>query len=172
MLTKPCSTGSNIERGTRDGGLGSRYATGRSRAEARLRRHCLPRWDTQPVPEGNDHRLGRRPPALCRYPLPADAAEPERKACRRDQCRRSDVRKGCRFKGQASLHSDDVYERGLALLAERGYDARPERVRTIVLVKIEQAAPLVSPAYDSGATEEAVAARWERHLKALLQRRG
>src|SRR4029453_2264110 len=81
------------------------------------------------------------------------------------------VRKGYRFKGQATLHSDDVYERGLALLAERGYDARPERVRTIVLVKIEQAAPLVSPAYDSGATEEAVAARWERHLAEILRPR-
>ena len=83
------------------------------------------------------------------------------------------VRKGYRFKGPATLHSDDeIYERGLALLAERGYDARPERVRTIVLVKIEQAAPLVSPAYDAGATEEVVAARWERHLTDLLKRRG
>jgi predicted pyridoxine 5'-phosphate oxidase superfamily flavin-nucleotide-binding protein len=83
------------------------------------------------------------------------------------------VRKGYRFKGEATLHSDDeIYERGLALLAERGYDATPERVRTIVLVKIEQAAPLVSPAYDSGATEEAVAARWERHLADILRRRG
>ena len=51
------------------------------------------------------------------------------------------VRKGYRFKGQATLHSDgEVYERGLALLAERGYDASRERVRTIVLVKVEAAA--------------------------------
>jgi predicted pyridoxine 5'-phosphate oxidase superfamily flavin-nucleotide-binding protein len=47
------------------------------------------------------------------------------------------VRKGYRFKGRATLHSDDeIYKRGLALLVERGYDARPDRVRTIVLVKI------------------------------------
>jgi predicted pyridoxine 5'-phosphate oxidase superfamily flavin-nucleotide-binding protein len=83
------------------------------------------------------------------------------------------VRKGYRFKGPATLHSDDeIYERALALLVERGYDARPERVRTIVLVKVEQAAPLVSPAYDAGATEEVVSARWERHLMNILKRRG
>jgi uncharacterized protein len=48
------------------------------------------------------------------------------------------VRKGYRFKGRASLHSEgDIYERGLALLRERGYDANRERVRTIVLVAVE-----------------------------------
>jgi predicted pyridoxine 5'-phosphate oxidase superfamily flavin-nucleotide-binding protein len=83
------------------------------------------------------------------------------------------VRKGYRFKGPATVHSEDeVYERGLALLAERGYDASPERVRTIVLVRVEEAAPLISPAYDAGATEEVVAAHWERHLTDLLERRG
>jgi predicted pyridoxine 5'-phosphate oxidase superfamily flavin-nucleotide-binding protein len=83
------------------------------------------------------------------------------------------VRKGYRFKGQATLHSDgEIYERGLALLAERGYDTSPERVRTIVLVKVEEAAELISPAYDRGATEEVVAARWERHIRDILKRRG
>jgi predicted pyridoxine 5'-phosphate oxidase superfamily flavin-nucleotide-binding protein len=83
------------------------------------------------------------------------------------------VRKGYRFKGQATLHSDgEIYERGLALLAKRGYDASPERVRTIVLLKVEQAAQLTSPAYDAGASEEVVGARWERHLAEILRRRG
>ena len=82
------------------------------------------------------------------------------------------VRKGYRFKGRATLHSNgDVYERGLALLAERGYDASPERIRTIVLMKVEQAAQLISPAYDGGASEEEVAARWERHLRDISKRR-
>src|SRR5919201_2388595 len=49
------------------------------------------------------------------------------------------VRKGYRFKGRATLHSNgEIYERGLALLAERGYDASPERIRTIVLVKVNR----------------------------------
>ena len=82
------------------------------------------------------------------------------------------VRKGYRFKGRATLHSNgEVYERGLALLAERGYDASPERIRTIVLMKVEQAAQLISPAYDGGASEEEVAARWERHLRDISKRR-
>jgi uncharacterized protein len=52
------------------------------------------------------------------------------------------VRKGYRFKGRARLHSDgDIFERGLAVLRERGYDARRERVKTIVLVMVEHAAP-------------------------------
>jgi predicted pyridoxine 5'-phosphate oxidase superfamily flavin-nucleotide-binding protein len=83
------------------------------------------------------------------------------------------TRKGYRFKGRATLHSDDeIYEQGLALLAERGYEATPERVRTIVLVRVERAAPLISPAYDGGATEEIVSARWERHLTEVLKGRG
>jgi predicted pyridoxine 5'-phosphate oxidase superfamily flavin-nucleotide-binding protein len=83
------------------------------------------------------------------------------------------VRKGYRFKGPATVHSnDEIYEQGLALLAERGYEASPERVRAIVLVRVERAAPLISPAYDQGATEEIVAARWQRHLTEVLKGRG
>lgn len=82
------------------------------------------------------------------------------------------VRKGYRFKGEASLHSEgEIYERGLALLAERGYDAGPDRIKTIVLVRVDRAAPLISPAYDGGASEEAVEARWERHFSELAERR-
>jgi uncharacterized protein len=60
------------------------------------------------------------------------------------------VRKGYRFKGRAELHSSgEVYEKGLRLLAERDFAADRARIRTIVLVTVEQAAALVSPAYDS-----------------------
>jgi predicted pyridoxine 5'-phosphate oxidase superfamily flavin-nucleotide-binding protein len=82
------------------------------------------------------------------------------------------ARKGYRFKGRATTHSDgDVYESGLALLGERGYDASRERVKTIVLVAVEHASPLISPAYDGGASEEEVAARWEQHFGDLARRR-
>jgi uncharacterized protein len=82
------------------------------------------------------------------------------------------VRKGYRFKGRASLHSDgDIFERGLALLRERGYDARRERVKTIVLVAVEHAAPLISPAYEGDASEEQIAAKWEQHFAELARRR-
>jgi hypothetical protein len=36
-------------------------------------------------------------------------------------------------------------------------------VRSIVVIEITGAAPLVSPAYDDGATEETVSKHWLRH---------
>jgi hypothetical protein len=82
------------------------------------------------------------------------------------------VPKGYRFKGRAELHTGGkVYEHGLRLLEERGYDARRERIETIVKVRVERALPLVSPAYDGGASEDEVAARWEAHAETLAKRR-
>ena len=82
------------------------------------------------------------------------------------------VRKGYRFKGKASLHQDgEVYERGLTLLAEQGYDARSQRVKTIVVIKVDRAAALISPAYEGDVSEEAVEARWARHFSELTERR-
>lgn len=83
------------------------------------------------------------------------------------------VRKGYRFKGRAELlhRGDELYEEGLRRLADRGFDARAERIRTIVLIVVEHAEPLVSPAYDDGASENEVAARWEKHAIELAARR-
>jgi predicted pyridoxine 5'-phosphate oxidase superfamily flavin-nucleotide-binding protein/ketosteroid isomerase-like protein len=82
------------------------------------------------------------------------------------------LRKGFRFKGRAALHREGkVYEDGLRLLAKRGYRATRERVTTIVVVKIETAAQIVSPVYDSGASEELVAAHWESRAAELRERR-
>jgi uncharacterized protein len=82
------------------------------------------------------------------------------------------VRKGYRFKGTAELHTGgEAYEHGLRLLAERGFDARRERIKTIVKVRVEQAVPLVSPAYDEGASEDEVVARWEAHVETLAKKR-
>ena len=83
------------------------------------------------------------------------------------------VRKGYRFKGRATLHSTGpTYERALEVLAERGSTTSRERIRTIVIVAVDRAAPLVSPAYDSGATEDDVVAIWEEHLRTLRAARG
>jgi predicted pyridoxine 5'-phosphate oxidase superfamily flavin-nucleotide-binding protein len=82
------------------------------------------------------------------------------------------VRKGYRFKGKAELHTGgEVYEHGLRLLAGRGYDARRERIKTIVLITVEHASALFSPAYDGGASEDEVATRWEAHGEALAKKR-
>ena len=82
------------------------------------------------------------------------------------------VRKGYRFKGIATAHKDGaMFDRGLAVLRERGFTTRRERIRSIVVIEITDAAPLVSPAYDDGATEETIAARWIRRHTELRRLR-
>ena len=71
------------------------------------------------------------------------------------------VRKGYRFRGTATVHTDDsTYRRGLDLLAERGSSLTGERVRSIVVIDVEQTDQLISPAYDTGASERSVVAGW------------
>jgi len=65
-------------------------------------------------------------------------------------------RKGYRFKGPATVLRDGpLYEEIV-----RFYETDRERVNTVVIVDVEQAAPLVSPAYDDGSTEDEIARRW------------
>ena len=82
------------------------------------------------------------------------------------------VRKGYRFKGVASIYSDgEMYERGLRVLAERGSTTPRERIDAIVIVAVRTAAALISPAYDTGASEEKVASIWEARRDALRNAR-
>ncbi|GAC1350035.1 MAG: pyridoxamine 5'-phosphate oxidase family protein [Ktedonobacteraceae bacterium] len=77
------------------------------------------------------------------------------------------VRKGYRFKGTAIvLKEGSQFEQLLAFYRERG-TASP--IRSIVLMKVEYAAPLISPAYDSGLTEDEVRSRWEHYWESLKQ---
>ena len=68
-------------------------------------------------------------------------------------------RKGYRFKGAATVHREGaVYESVLDFYHRRsGLEAG--RVAAIVLVRVERAAPIISPAYDDGSTEEEVEQR-------------
>jgi predicted pyridoxine 5'-phosphate oxidase superfamily flavin-nucleotide-binding protein len=68
-------------------------------------------------------------------------------------------RKGYRFKGRAAVHQDgSVFESGLRFYRERsGLDA--PRIKAIVLIRVEHAAPVTSPAYDDGSTEDDVEQR-------------
>jgi len=83
------------------------------------------------------------------------------------------LRKGYRFKGTATVHrGDDVSRRALALLRERDYAAYEERVRAVVLIRVERAEQLTSPAYDLPETsEEDVLAMYEEHYRGLLEAR-
>ena len=69
------------------------------------------------------------------------------------------VRKGYRFKGRATVHRDGpVYESGVRFYQQRSGLER-HRIAAIVLVRVEHAGPLVSPAYDDGSTEDDVEQR-------------
>ena len=76
------------------------------------------------------------------------------------------LRKGYRFKGIASvLESGALYDRAIAFYEARG--SKVSLFREVVLVRIEQAQPIDSPAYDLGLTEDEVRSRWERHFESL-----
>jgi hypothetical protein len=73
------------------------------------------------------------------------------------------VRKGYRFKGHGRvLTSGALFERILAFYGrERGTDRA--RVHAAVLMHVQSAAPLISPVYETGASEAEVAERWRGH---------
>ena len=76
------------------------------------------------------------------------------------------LRKGYRFKGVATLlESGALYDKAIAFYESRG--SRVSMFREIVLVRIQSAQPIDSPAYDLGLTEDEVRTRWERHFQAL-----
>jgi uncharacterized protein len=77
------------------------------------------------------------------------------------------VRKGYRFKGVASiLESGPFYEKLLAFYRERGSQVS-ELIREIVMIRVETAQPIDSPAYDLGLTETEVRDRMERYYQSL-----
>ena len=76
------------------------------------------------------------------------------------------VRKGYRFRGVATvLESGGLYDKALAFYRARG--STVSVIREIVMVRVETAQPIDSPAYDLGLTEAAVRARWERYFQSL-----
>ena len=75
------------------------------------------------------------------------------------------VRKGYRFKGVASiLESGPLYDRLLAFYRERGSQSA---IREIVMIHVQTAQPIDSPAYDLGLTEDEVRNRMERYFQSL-----
>jgi uncharacterized protein len=71
------------------------------------------------------------------------------------------LRKGFRFTGTATVHTDgEMFERGIRILRGRGSTLHPDRIRSIVVIDVTSAAPLVSPVYDNGTAEEVIVGRW------------
>jgi hypothetical protein len=75
------------------------------------------------------------------------------------------ARKGYRFKGTAEAYTDGpVFERGMRLYTERGVT---NPIRSIIVVQVTRALPMISPAYDTGRSEADVRAQWECHYAAI-----
>lgn len=75
------------------------------------------------------------------------------------------LRKGYRFKGVGSvLEHGALYEKAIAFYKERGVTST---IREVVLVRVQSAHPIDSPAYDLGLTEDEVRARWERYWQSV-----
>jgi len=80
------------------------------------------------------------------------------------------LRKGYRFKGTGTILTQGTQFEGILAFYKQNGTSSP--IHSIVLVKVEHAKPLISPAYDQGATEEEVRSRWERYWESLKQGKG
>jgi uncharacterized protein len=79
------------------------------------------------------------------------------------------LRRGYRFRGRGSVHdAGELYERGLEVLAEHGYDANPDRIRAVVLIEVEEPLELLSQAYDDDSSTARVAAPWRERMRRRL----
>ncbi len=75
------------------------------------------------------------------------------------------VRKGYRFFGTARLLNRG--EPGFEPILEKLRSSFAERVRTVVVVTVEKAAPLTSPAYDDGRSEADLRRAWTQRFRKL-----
>ena len=75
------------------------------------------------------------------------------------------TRKGFRFKGTGEVVKEGrLFDDVVAFYRARGVRGT---IRHVVLVHVTQAVPLISPAYDSGATEAQVRTSWEEYWRSV-----
>src|SRR5262249_40433153 len=75
------------------------------------------------------------------------------------------VRKGYRFRGAATVVTEGETLRDALGFYERRGVASP--IRAVVLIHVERALPLISPAYDQGASEDEIRERWTGYWASL-----
>jgi predicted pyridoxine 5'-phosphate oxidase superfamily flavin-nucleotide-binding protein len=74
-------------------------------------------------------------------------------------------RKGYRLEGTAVVHTEGAdFERGVRFYEDRGLDRARERIHSVVVIEVERAAAITSPAYDLGATEDELRAIYRDRL--------
>jgi predicted pyridoxine 5'-phosphate oxidase superfamily flavin-nucleotide-binding protein len=78
------------------------------------------------------------------------------------------ARRGWRFSGHAAVHSSGpVFDDVLRHFAAQGR-ASASRAKAVVIIDVEAADLLLSPAYDDGTPQEQIAARWRQRWQARL----
>src|SRR3954470_11127697 len=74
------------------------------------------------------------------------------------------IRKGYRFKGVATvIESGPLFSEVVSFYEQQGSSDAPRIIKAVVMVEVQRALAVISPAYDRGATEEQVRGRWEEH---------
>lgn len=82
------------------------------------------------------------------------------------------TRKGYRFKGTATvLESGPLFDELVSFYKQRGLMDAPRRIQAVVMVKVERALSLFSPAYDGDVTEDQVRAQWEDYYQQIREKR-
>jgi len=75
------------------------------------------------------------------------------------------IRKGWRSKGTATVLTDGPrFAEIVAFYAARGIK---QTIRSIVLIRVERALPVVSPGYEEGVSEDEMRRRWEEYWASL-----
>ena len=79
------------------------------------------------------------------------------------------TRRGFRFRGTGTvLHSGTNYWKVLELYRDEGADVR--RIRSVVMVEVEEASSLISPIYAGGASEDDIRPLWEEYYSSTRKR--
>jgi hypothetical protein len=76
-------------------------------------------------------------------------------------------RKGYRFKGRLRMVSPGDREYDELFENFAGWGALAEKVNGVVILDVERAQALTSPAYDIGATEQSLRQKWLDHYQAI-----
>ena len=77
------------------------------------------------------------------------------------------VRKGYRFKGKADFVEAGTPKFAQLLPSFERYGALGNRSKLIVVIKVAKALPLITPTYDTGATEPEIRGTWTKHFRSI-----
>ncbi|MFO1015601.1 MAG: pyridoxamine 5'-phosphate oxidase family protein [Caulobacteraceae bacterium] len=78
------------------------------------------------------------------------------------------LRKGLRCRGRARVLASGTAECEQIVQAQPLLARPAERYRALVIIEVKSTAPLISPAYDDGASEDEVSAGWKARWRARL----